>query len=326
MGSSMSMNAEASSFSDAVKEVSKATDAAVENGMARESQARQVKTEWWNARPKDLPNPGSFDDIRNEVDGMLTPQQFFDGLQFKAFLAPSAVFNLGHGFDLGSKAIPNNYTLFTTYATQQLVMMSRLDLSGRVFGRIIYMHNPRTTSKVIADVGSEPNSSRATYEVEHRGLDYCSQLKLMSDQSVSLSYMQSITPTWSAGGEFAYIGQHSVSTTTLALKYQNETDNASMNVTPGLGMLMMGYVKRLNSASSLAADFMFNIFSRESISTFGYRYSLEKAMVTGTIDSTGKLSTLYEEKLSPGLSLLLSGEADYAKKDFKFGVGFNIGA
>uniref|UniRef100_A0A7S2ZCZ0 Uncharacterized protein n=1 Tax=Rhodosorus marinus TaxID=101924 RepID=A0A7S2ZCZ0_9RHOD len=222
MGSSMSMNAEASSFSDAVKEVSKATDAAVENGMARESQARQVKTEWWNARPKDLPNPGSFDDIRNEVDGMLTPQQFFDGLQFKAFLAPSAVFNLGHGFDLGSKAIPNNYTLFTTYATQQLVMMSRLDLSGRVFGRIIYMHNPRTTSKVIADVGSEPNSSRATYEVEHRGLDYCSQLKLMSDQSVSLSYMQSITPTWSAGGEFAYIVSSVISHFSTLASTQNQ--------------------------------------------------------------------------------------------------------
>jgi len=200
-----------------------------------------------------------------------------------------------------------------------------LDLSGRVFGRIMYMHTPRLTSKIIADVGSEANSSRGNYELEYRGLDFCSQLKVMSDVSFTASYMQSITPNLSAGGEFAYIAQHSVSTTTLAMKYSNESENASVNFTPGLGLLMMGYVRKLNVASALAADFMFNIFSRESIASFGYRYSLKKAMVTGTVDSTGKLSTLYEEKINPGLSLLLCGEADYAKKDYKFGIGFNIG-
>lgn len=63
-----------------------------------------------------------------------------------------------------------------------------------------------------------------------------------------------------------------MSTTTFAVKYADEKENASLNFTPGLGMLMMGYVKKLNVASSLATDFMFNIFSRESIASFGYRY------------------------------------------------------
>lgn len=62
---------------------------------------------------------------------MLTPQQFFEGLQFKAFLAPSQSFNLGHAFDLGSKQAPNNYTLFATYVTQQMIMMSRCVFPSR---------------------------------------------------------------------------------------------------------------------------------------------------------------------------------------------------
>lgn len=66
-------------------------------------------------------------------------------------------------------------------------------------------------------------------------------------------------------------------------------------------------------------------FSSAHIGMRRNRYSLKGATVTGTLDSTGKLSTLYEEKINPGLSLLLSGEADYPKKDFRFGIGFNIG-
>ena len=45
----------------------------------------------------------------------------------------------------------------------------------------------------------------------------------------------------------------------------------------------------------------------------------------GRVESSGGVAAYLEEKLSPGVTLLLSAELDHPKKDYKFGFGMTVG-
>lgn len=66
MGSTISRCDAPSSFTDAVVKGADALKEETKKARGEKSVGREA---WWQARPKDLPNPGSFDDIRNDVDG-----------------------------------------------------------------------------------------------------------------------------------------------------------------------------------------------------------------------------------------------------------------
>ena len=58
----------------------------------------------------------------------------------------------------------------------------------------------------------------------------------------------------------------------------------------------------------------------------GYEFRLRQATFKGLISSDTTCSAVLEERISAGVNLLLSGQLNHKKKDYKFGVGLNIGA
>ena len=58
----------------------------------------------------------------------------------------------------------------------------------------------------------------------------------------------------------------------------------------------------------------------------GYEFKLRTATFKGLIKSDTSCSAVLEEQVQPGISLVLSGLLNHKKKDYKFGVGLNIGA
>ena len=57
----------------------------------------------------------------------------------------------------------------------------------------------------------------------------------------------------------------------------------------------------------------------------GYEFKLRTSTVKGLIQSDSSVACVVEERVAPGISLLLSGQLNHKKKDYKFGVGMLVG-
>ncbi|KAJ3212658.1 translocase of outer mitochondrial membrane [Dinochytrium kinnereticum] len=68
---------------------------------------------------------------------------------------------------------------------------------------------------------------------------------------------------------------------------------------------------------------------REGIASAGFKLDTVYATVRGMIDSHGRISSIVEEKMAPGLSFQLCGELDYARGgggQGRVGIGFSLEA
>lgn len=287
--------------------------------------AASNKPWWWNFPRSELPNPGAYEDMNQEATVILRPN-VFEGMQFNMNVpVGSQNFSLGQSVEMGAKDHPGAYAFMANYFSNRLVMMSRATpTDGRVNGRIFYTHTPSLTSKIIADVGSEPHSSKASWDLDYRGTDFCSQLKLATGGIVAVSYLQSVTPTLSLGGEGFYQGKSRFSAITAAAKYANGHDVASVTVA-SFGPIIASYLHRVNPRSAFATELYLDGRTRDSHVTFGYRFDLSTSSVVGNIDSGGRVSATVEERINPMLAFVLSGELDHQREEYRFGFGVNIG-
>lgn len=280
---------------------------------------------WWrNFERSELPNPGAFEEINQDATLILRPN-LIEGLSFN-FNAPiSEAFSLGSAFELGAKDRPGLFAFNANYFTSRLVMISRTTPSdGRVNGRVFINHTPALTSKIMADVGPQPDSSKGSWDLDYRGSDSCSQLKFASGGIVAVSYLQSVTPWLALGGEGFYQAKSEFSALTAAAKYARNGDTASLSVAT-YGPIIASYMHRVNPRVAFATELFVDARTRDSHLTLGYRFDLKSATVVGHVDSAGRVAATLEEKINPVLSLILSGELDHAKQDYKFGFGVNIG-
>lgn len=280
---------------------------------------------WWkNIERSELPNPGSYEEINQEATSILRPN-LVQGLLFN-FNAPlSQSFALGNSVEMGAADNPGAFAFNANYYTNRLVMISRTTPSdGRVHGRIFVNHTPSLTSKVTADVGIEPDSSKGSWDLDYRSADSCSQLKFASGGVVAVSYLQSVTPWLALGGEGFYQGQSGFSALTFAGKYSHGPGTASLSLA-SFGPVIASYVHRINPRVAFASELFIDGRTRDSHLTVGYRFDLKNATVVGHLDSAGRVAATLEERINPALSLTLSGELDHAKQDYKFGFGVNIG-
>ncbi|KAI0566601.1 translocase MPT family isoform 2 [Gracilaria domingensis] len=279
---------------------------------------------WWrNFERSELPNPGGYEEISQDAMQILRPN-LIEGMQFN-FTAPiTNTFAMGNSVEMGAKDHPGMFALNANYFTNQIVMMSRTTpADGRVNGRIFINHTPALTSKIIADVGLEPDSSKWSWDLDYRGSDYCGQLKF-ANGVVAVSYLQSVAPWLAFGGEGFYQHKSCFSAVTWAAKFFTKEDTASLSVS-SFGPILANYVHRVNPKVSFATEIFVDARTRDSHLTLGYRFDLKSATVVGHVDSTGRVAATLEEKINPALSLTLSGELDHVKEDYKFGFGVNIG-
>ncbi|KAK1858789.1 hypothetical protein I4F81_001389 [Pyropia yezoensis] len=290
--------------------------------------AAKAGTPWWRRVERtDLPNPGGYEDISADASAILRPN-LFDGVQLSMNLPLSPAFSIGHTFDMGgggSPPRPPGYAFTANYLSNSVVVLSRVDLTGRVHGRAFVTHTPAVLSKVVAESTSEEGSAKATWDVEHRGSDAVSSLKVGNEGTLAASYLQSVTPSVSVGGQGFYQVKEQFSALTAAVKYADGGDLATATVA-SYGPVILTYMRRVNPRFALAAEMFVDARSRESLVTAGYRYDLRGATVVGQVDSNGRVATSVEEKIAPGFSFLLSGEVDHAAQEYRFGFGLQLGS
>lgn len=270
-------------------------------------------------------NPGGFDEVNQEAAAILRPN-FIDGLSFNFNAPVSESFMLGSAVELNAKDRSSAFAMTANYFTNRVVMLSRMTPNnGRLNGRVFISHTPLLTTKVVADVSSEPDSSRISCDVDYRTSRSSSQMKFATGRIIAFNHLQSLLPHFAVGMEALVQTQSGFGAITFALKHHNPSRVVSLSAA-SFGPLVASYVRKVSQKVSLATELLWDTRTNESHLTLGYKFDLSSATVIGHVDSLGRVAATLEERVNPALSLTLSSELDHVKEKHSFGFGINIGS
>ncbi|KAF3602791.1 hypothetical protein F2Q69_00037828 [Brassica cretica] len=282
-----------------------------------------------------LPCPVPYDELHREAY-MSLKSETFEGLRFDFSKGLNQRFSLSHSVMMGPTKVPSqspdttikiptaHYEFGANYFDPKLMLVGRVMTDGRLNARVKADLSDKLILKANAQLTGEPHMSHAVFNFDYMGKDYRAQLQLGNSALVGATYIQSVTPRLSLGGEVFWAGVPRKSGIGYAARYETDQMAASAQVA-STGNVVMNYVQKISEKVSLATDFVYNYFSRDVVASVGYDYILRQSRVRGKIDSNGVTSALLEERLSMGLNFLLSAEVDHKKKDYKFGFGLTVG-
>ncbi|KAL1545117.1 mitochondrial import receptor subunit TOM40-1-like [Salvia divinorum] len=293
------------------------------------SDAEQPKVDYRN-----LPCPIPYEEIHREALMSLKPE-LFEGLRFDFTKGLNQKFSLSHSVMMGPTEIPAqsaetikiptaNYEFGANFIDPKLMLFGRVMTDGRLNARLKCDLTDNLTLKGNAQLTNEPHMSHGMFNFDYKGSDYRTQFQVGNGALLGASYIQSITPNLSLGGEVFWAGQHRKSGIGYAARYNTDKMVATGQVA-STGMVALSYVQKVSEKVSLATDFMYNYMSGDVTSSVGYDYILRQCRLRGKIDSNGSVSAFLEERLNMGLNFLLSAEIDHRKKDYKFGFGLTVG-
>ncbi|KAF5737955.1 mitochondrial import receptor subunit TOM40-1-like [Tripterygium wilfordii] len=283
---------------------------------------------------KNLPCPIPFEEVHREALMSLKPE-LFEGMRFDFTKGLNQNFSLSHSVSMGPMEIPSqssetikiptaHYEFGANFLDPKLMLVGRVMTDGRLNARVKCDLTDNLTLKANAQLTSEPHMSHGMGNFEYKGKDYRAQLQLANGAFFGGSYIQSVTPHLSLGGEIFWAGQHRKSGVGYAGRYETDKMVATGQVAT-TGMVALSYVQKVSEKVSLATDFMYNLPSREATASAGYDYILRQSRLRGKIDSNGCVAAYLEERLNMGLNFILSAELDHKKKDYKFGFGLTVG-
>jgi len=293
----------------------------------------------------DLPLPVKYEDMHKEAYAVLRPE-LFEGMRFEFTKSPNQKFRLTHSVYMGHvevrgeqqlqqciKVPVGTYEFTASVDDVRTGMMGRVSNDGRVIGIVRHEVNDYLNFFLQAHCATEKGHdySQAMFDINWRGNDYQSQIKLGNNQFYGLTYMQSVSPSLSMGGEAFWIGNTRKSGIGLALRHVmlDPVDPAAASIlscqVASTGLIIANYVQRVSDKLSLATDFLYNWNTKEATATIGYDYNMRQCKIQGKLDSNGTIGAFLVERLNLGLNFILSAEIDYFKKDYKFGFGLTVG-
>ncbi|KAL2239619.1 UNVERIFIED_CONTAM: Mitochondrial import receptor subunit TOM40-1 [Sesamum indicum] len=291
--------------------------------------AQQQKVDYLN-----LPCPIPYEEIHREALMSLKPE-LFEGMRFDFTKGLNQKFSLSHSVMMGPTEIPSqssetikiptaHYEFGANFIDPKLMLFGRVMTDGRLNARLKCDLTENLTLKGNAQLTNEPHMSHGMFNFDYKGSDYRTQFQLGNGALFGASYIQSVTPHLSLGGEVFWAGQHRKSGIGYAARYNTDKMVATGQVA-STGMVALSYVQKVSEKVSLASDFMYNYMSRDVTASFGYDYILRQCRLRGKIDSNGVVAAFLEERFNMGLNFLLSAEIDHRKKDYKFGFGLTVG-
>nr|XP_043636428.1 mitochondrial import receptor subunit TOM40-1-like [Erigeron canadensis] len=282
----------------------------------------------------DLPCPIPYEEIHREAMMSLKPEHF-EGMRFDFTKVLNQRFSLSHSIAMGPMEVPSqsaetfkiptaNYEFGANFIDPKLMLFGRILTDGRLSARVKCDLSENLTMKANAQLTNEPHMSHGMFNFDYKGTDYRGQMQLGNGGLVGASYIQSVTPHLSLGGEVFWAGQHRKSGLGYAARYSTDKMVTSGQIA-STGMVALSYVQKVSEKVSLATDLMYNYMSRDVTASCGYDYVLRQCRLRGKIDSNGCASAFLEERLNMGLNFLVSAEIDHRKKDYKFGFGLTVG-
>ena len=298
------------------------------------SKSAAVESEKEKVDYLNLPCPIPYEEIHREALMSLKPE-LFEGLRFDFTGGLNQRFSLSHSVFMGPTELPTqsadivkiptaHYEFGANFIDPQMMLIGRVMTDGRVNARVKCDLSENLSLKANGQLTGEPHMSHGMVNFDYKGKDYRTQFQLGNGALLGASYIQSVGPHLSLGGEVFWAGQHRKSGIGYAARYNTDKMVAAGQVA-STGMVALSYVQKISDKVSLASDFMYNYMSRDVTASFGYDYILRQCRLRGKVDSNGCAAAFLEERLNMGLNFILSAEVDHKKKDFKFGFGLTVG-
>ncbi|KAI8892533.1 eukaryotic porin-domain-containing protein [Globomyces pollinis-pini] len=349
-----------------------------------------------------LSQPGSFEGLHKEVRGLFPVNFVIDGAKFELHSQHNRNFQTTHSFSWGSAQTPAGYHFGAMFANNSMIMHGLVDNNGTLQARGHYnwidLPQPafpahedgpivpnaedapkvQSTSKLQAQLTTQPGQSAIVLEHDHQGIDYSISAKAVNANPFdvpstsspgtptitgvfSLNYLQSISKSFSLGAEWTLQRPYpdmSESATSFALRYappaqvlpkptslpdsitespympinpSDPTEVATATYSPSSGMAHLSYWRRLNQRLEVGSELQMLLTPqskgarREAVATVGFKFDTVFATIRSAVETTGRVTTVLEEKISPGISFQLNGEIDYAKGSAgRVGFGFTF--
>lgn len=163
------------------------------------------------------------------------------------------------------------------------------------------------------------------FEHDYAGRDYSLNAKAINPSPIDAtgiyfaSYLQSVTKNLALGYEML-MQRPSEDLTDISSSWLARYTSADKSwigsavVQPG-GVVTASYWQKLSEKLEVAAELQMiaSDTRRDAIATLGAKYDLRMASFKAQVDSTGKVSTLLEQRFAPTFAFLVSGEIDHFK-------------
>ncbi|KAJ3313932.1 translocase of outer mitochondrial membrane [Blyttiomyces sp. JEL0837] len=342
--------------------------------------------------------PGPYENLHRELKNTLPTLHMIDGAKFDIASVMSPNFHVSHSFAWGSSQAPPTYHFSAAYQTKKYVLNGTVDGDGSLQARANYFWAsaagptmPETPEEKPTEATHEPSFNRHQ-EHDHIGESLSLNLKAINPNPFdtpskgavpggrtlsgqvptvltgvySLSYLQSISRSWTVGTEvmlqrmrpeepemgYSFAARWAPPASPLPppsslppgfpspympVNPVDPTQSFTATYTPSQGIVHASYWRRLNQRLEVAAEVQMLITPgsaeepgrREGVASAGFKLDTFFATIRGMVDSMGRVSALLEERMAPGLQFQLCGEIDYSKGQGgagRVGLGFTLEA
>ncbi len=265
---------------------------------------------------------------------------FFDGARadLTKVFSVNPVFQVTHAFSFPGAPNPPGYNFGAVYGDDRYFLQGGVDDSGAVSMRANRGWGAGHISKFQAQLVKGPDSF-AQLEHDYQGSDHSLNFKAINPSVAAgfgrtgvymVNYLQSLTRNFAVGIETMVqrpSPEQEEANTGYHAKYVSDNrDWIATASLQGMGLFQATYWQRLAERIEVAADLLLIAVGakREATATLGAKWDFRMSTLRSQIDSTGKIATLFEQRLAPTFSFTVGGELDHWKGASRFGVGLNI--
>ena len=247
------------------------------------------------------------------------------------------MFQVTHAFSLPGAPNPAGYNFGAVFGDDRHFLQGGVDDSGAVTMRANRGWGAGHVSKVQTQLVQGPGSF-IQLEHDYQGSDHSANAKAINPGVADgtgifmVNYIQSLTRNFAIGIETVVqrpsVDEEQASTGYHAKLTGSNRDWVATASVQGMGVMQATYWQKLQDKVDVAADLVLLAVGarREATATLGAKWDFRMSTLRTQIDSTGKIATLFEQRLAPTFSFTVGGEIDHFKQSSRFGIGLNIEA
>eukprot|EP00597_Dinobryon_sp_UTEXLB2267_P004048 CAMPEP_0170077946 /NCGR_PEP_ID=MMETSP0019_2-20121128/14637_1 /TAXON_ID=98059 /ORGANISM="Dinobryon sp., Strain UTEXLB2267" /LENGTH=265 /DNA_ID=CAMNT_0010290531 /DNA_START=264 /DNA_END=1064 /DNA_ORIENTATION=- len=229
-----------------------------------------------------------------------------------------------HTYWLGSQATGGQpfYRYRLVLPFDEKVVSVQTDLDFNIEGDVKYPITKNVNSKVNFAFGEQQN--QVSMEVETTDDCSATQLQMVKsdESSLSLGYMQSITPALSLGGSGLYSFKSRTLQTAIGGLFTHGDNTVAAQWDNNLRVF---YLRRVNpNRVHLTTDLVVDENGATQMSV-GAEYTLKQSKLHMSVDSNLLIKSTVETTVAPGVMMQFTAEVCQVKSSYRFGYGIIMG-
>ena len=255
-----------------------------ESGASWWSERARARTHSRAPRARDV-SPPARPLCLQEAQTVLSPD-LFEGARFEFNKSLTQKFALAHSIMLSPGGAPGTYEFGANYADERLLLASRIDMQGRLNGRLNAQLGDRLLVRMQAQAGPEAPGQGNTFkaDADYKGGCFSVGGYYISGGLLGCSYLQSLTSGLSVGGEGFYHASNSkarggAGVMRLTWGEGSEEQVATAKVgSIGQGSVELSYHRKVSEKVGLATELQYyhNNFCTWGL---GYDFKLRNASI-----------------------------------------------